>query len=42
MAKEIPAEKAKQGRQGTRVLAILVGGLVLLLVAWAVVEYVVR
>ncbi len=37
--KIVPAEKAKQGRRGTHLLAILLIGLVLVAAVWLVVEY---
>ncbi|WP_199194862.1 hypothetical protein [Phyllobacterium phragmitis] len=38
MAKEIKNEKAKQGRWGTPVLAILVVSLVLAFIVWGILE----
>lgn len=38
MAKEITPQKARQGRRGTRVLLILIVGIILALLAWWGVE----
>ena len=37
--KEIPENKARQGRSGTRVFIILIAALVLLAIGWAAVEF---
>ena len=37
MVKEIPERKARQGRLGSPVLMVLLGGLVLAMVVWGVV-----
>lgn len=34
MAKEVPTQKARQGRLGTQVLVVLVVALVLAMIAW--------
>ena len=41
MQKMIEPQKARQGRRGWRVLAVLVGGLLLAAIAWYAVETVV-
>lgn len=38
MVKEIPERKARQGRTGSPVLMVLLGGLALALLAWGAVE----
>lgn len=38
MANEVPTNKARQGRTGTHVLYILIGGLLLAGVAWGIAE----
>jgi hypothetical protein len=38
MDKKIRAERAKQGRRGTPVLFVLVGGLILAMILWVVAE----
>ena len=35
----IPPEQARQGRKGSQVLMVLIGGLLLAMVAWAAVEF---
>lgn len=39
MDKDVRSEKAKQGRWGGHVLLILIGGLALAMLVWAVVEF---
>jgi hypothetical protein len=39
---QIDAEKARQGRTGVGVRYVLLGGIVLVLAAWAIIEFVVR
>jgi len=34
MAKEVPTQKARQGRLGTHVLIVLVAALILAMIAW--------
>ncbi|MDW6021697.1 hypothetical protein SAZ10_07955 [Mesorhizobium sp. BAC0120] len=38
MPKTIPTDKARQGRRGRNVLLILLGGLLLAFIVWALVE----
>lgn len=39
MAKQISGKDARQGRQGSRVLLVLVGALILVALAWGIAEF---